>query len=500
MDRWSRRQALAFGTAALLVSPVTRRVPAARRGGAGPADDPFLLGVTSGDPDRESVVLWTRLAAPGGDPLGGGDVTVVWELAADPSFASITATGEATATADAAHSVHAVVPIAGPSWYRFRAGPWTSPAGRTAPVPAAPERLTIAAASCQHFETGFYAAHRDIAAWEPDLVMFLGDFIYEYDAHAVGGAVVRSHDGPEVRTLDEYRHRYAWYLADADLAAARAVAPWLAIWDDHEVENNYAGLTPEDPAEADSFPARRLAAYQAWWGHMPVRSPRPAGVSDLTIHRTVEWGDLAKLIVLDGRQFRSDQACGDVVLSFEPACPEALDPARTMLGLDQQHWVTTELAEVTQRWAVIGQQTVVSDLSLPSGAILNYDQGDGYGPARDQLLLSAAQAERTVILTGDIHVAAVGRIPGVGAEFVSTSVSSLPPDLPGDVADSVSELFPDIVAAEFAHRGYVRHTVTPDEWIAEYRTVDDASDPASPVSTWRTFAVDAATPDVIVSR
>ena len=181
---------------------------------------------------------------------------------------------------------------------------------------------------------------------------------------------MRSHDGPEPTDLAGYRARYAQYLSDADLQASRAACPWLVIWDDHEVENNYAGLVPQDPAERATFAARRLAAYQAWWEHMPVRMPPPARRGH-DISRTGRLGDLVDLVLLDGRQFRSDQACGDVTLSTDPPCPEALDPARTMLGATQEAWRRETFAASSATWAVLGQQTVLTDLRLPNGAVLN---------------------------------------------------------------------------------------------------------------------------------
>jgi alkaline phosphatase D len=488
VDLISRRQLLALGAAVA----ITPRVRGARS--AVPADNPFALGVTSGDPDERSAVLWTRLARPDGSALGGDDVTVAWELAADEAFTSVIATGEVVARADEAHSVHAVVDVAAPSFFRFRTGGWTSPSGRVAPTPTDPAQLRLATASCQHFESGFYAAHADLAAWAPDLVVFLGDFIYEYGAANIGGAVVRSHGTGETFTLEDYRNRYALYLGDADLRAARAVCPWVVIWDDHEVANNYAMLTSQYSDPPDQFAARRLAAYQAWWEHMPVRMPRPAG-EDTIIYRTVAWGSLAEMILLDGRQFRSDQSCGDVVLSLDPACPETADPARTMLGTEQESWLGEQLAATTATWPVIAQQTVLSDVTLPNGAVLNFDQWDGYPAARQRVLLQAAQAARAIVLTGDIHLAAVGAIPGVGVEFVASSVSS-PGLVPPDVLEVVTS-FPQVVDAELAHRGYIRHTVTPQTWTAEYRTVDDVADPRSPVSTWKTFAVDGATRDAV---
>ena len=456
------------------------------------AANPFTLGVTAGDPDERSAVLWTRLVAGSDAPLAD-EVAVAWELAREPAFGDVLASGVVPASAADGHSVHVTVDLDGPAWYRFRAGGWTSPAGWVAPTPAAGEEaaLRIAAASCQHFETGFYAAHRDIAEWQPDLVLFLGDFIYEGAAQPVGPDRVRSHDGDEPTDLAGYRARYEQYLADPQLQASRAACPWLVIWDDHEVENNYAGLVPEDPSEADGFAARRAAAYQVWWEHMPVRLPPPADGEAYPIHRRVQWGALADLLLLDGRQYRSDQACLDVTLSFEPPCREAVEPTRTMLGTDQERWLDDAFAAATGTWTVLGQQTVMTDLRLPNGAILSHDQWDGYAPARDRLLDRAAGVDRVVVLTGDIHLSAVGTLPGVGVEFVTTSISSAN-DLEGLVDPAaLAGLFDTVVEAELAHRGYTRHTVRPDSWTAEFRTVDDVASADSPVSTWRTFRVHA---------
>lgn len=454
------------------------------------AADPFLLGVTSGDPDATSVVLWTRLV---GDLPATLDVT--WETASDDAFGVVTATGTAAATAQDGHSVHVVVPVGGPTSYRFRAGGYTSPGGRAAPAGSA-ATLKLAAASCQHWETGFYAAHRDLAEWAPDAVVFLGDFVYEGASRPVGDGRVRSHDGPEAADLDGYRTRYAQYLTDPDLQAARAACPWFSIWDDHEVENDYAALEPQDPTERDGFAARRSDAYRAWWEHMPVRIPRPFPEADTIIYRSASYGDLVDLVLLDGRQFRSDQACGSPDLSAEPACPEALEPTRTMLGAAQEAWFAETVAASRATWVALGQQTVLTDIRLPNGAVLNFDQWDGYAPARDRLLAAAAPvAGRMVALTGDIHLAGVGVLPGVGTEFVTTSVSStadIPPELQPVLAS-----FDHIVDAELAHRGYVRHTVTADTWTAEYRIVEDAADPASVVSTWQTFRVAAGASDAV---
>jgi alkaline phosphatase D len=311
--------------------------------------------------------------------------------------------------------VHAVAELESGWWfYRFRAGTFTSPTGRAQTAPAADSaaEARFASASCQNYQNGYYTAHRDIADQQPDFVVWLGDYIYEGDSYPIDGAnVVRSHGTPEVRTLDDYRNRYALYRGDADLQASHAACPWYVIWDDHEVENNYASLIPENPEEAPDFAARRAAAYQAWWEHMPVALPPPNGTDEYRIYRSFRWGSLLDLALLDGRQYRSDQACGDPGLSLDPACPETFDPDRTMLGAEQEAWLIDTLDAATSTWRVIGNQTVFGDLTL-AGAVLNYDQWDGYPADRSAIVdrLAADAVPNVVVLTGDIHLAGTGTI------------------------------------------------------------------------------------------
>lgn len=458
------------------------------------AADPFTLGVASGDPDSTSVVLWTRLT--GELPADGIDVE--WEI--EGRGGSTLGGGVVRAGPSTGGSVHVVVDVAEPVTYRFRAGGHESAAGIAAPIGAL-DSFRIATATCQHWETGFYAAHRDIADWAPDLVVFLGDFIYEGAASPIGEGRVRSHEGPEPVDLDAYRARYATYLSDAHLQASRAACPWLVIWDDHEVENNYAGLHPQDPTEATAFPERRAMAYQAWWEHTPTRlaAPDPTAV-DYPIYRGLDVGNLLTISALDGRQYRSDQVC-DATLDVGPPCPRWDDPARTMLGPEQEAWLAGRFASTTSRWNCVVQQTVMTDLRFAgTGGILNYDQWDGYSPARDRVL-AGAPAD-LVVLTGDIHLAGVGLLGDptgaspTGVEFVTTSISSsgtVPADLQPVLAG-----YPNVVEAELTKRGYTRHTVTPEAWTAEYRTVDDVTDPESAVSTWKTFVVAHGSPGVTV--
>lgn len=472
--------------------------------------DPFTLGVSSGDPDDATVVIWTRLAP---DPLNGGgmpddDVELAWEISDTDDFAAVVNSGRATATAAHGHSVHKVVELAAGVWfYRFLVGGYVSPVGRTIVPDAGVSEARFVTASCQNFEDGYWQAHSDIAAQQPDFVVFLGDYIYEGAAGDVtpDSGNVRTHGTPEPTDLVAYRNRYALYRSQPELQASSAVCPWMVIWDDHEVENNYAARIPQDAADAAGFAARRAEAYQAWWEHMPVRLDAPAGADDeYRIYRANKWGDLLGIALLDGRQYRDDQACGDVPLNLEPACPEALEPQRTMLGADQEAFVTTTVGQQGTAWNVIAQQTVMTSLQLGE-AIVNYDQWDGYPGARGRLTadLAARQVPNAVVLTGDIHAAGVGVVrdgtpgeaPIVAVEFVATSISSngnIPEELEGAVQG-----FVDIIDAELVHRGYILHTVTADQWRADYRIVTDVKDPDNPeVTTHQTYLVDSGSIEV----
>lgn len=481
--------------------------------------DPFTLGVASGDPDATSVVLWTRLAP---DPLHGGgmpdaDVDVLWELARDEAFAEVVNSGIVTARTRDAHSIHAVatspptVDDGEQLHYRFRVGDYSSPVGRTRIAPAnGVDSATFVSASCQNYQDGFYTAHRDIAEQHPDFLVWLGDYIYEGAAGVIGeGDNVRTHGTPEPMDLAAYRDRYALYKLDEHLQAAHHACPWFVIWDDHEVENNYAGTVPQDAADAPAFASRRQAAYRAWWEHQPVRLDAPADSGEYRIYRAVQWGDLIGMAMLDTRQYRSDQACGDVVLSLDPACPETFDPTRTLTGPEQEQFVVDTVGKQGTVWNVIAQQVVMADITL-NGAVINYDQWDGYPTNREQILRHLADnaVPNAIVLSGDIHLAGVAVLKAgasmggadgtpVAIEFVDTSISSsglVPPEAAGLVSS-----FPEIVDAELAHRGYVLHTVTRDSWTARYRIVDSALVPDSTVSDYNSYIVDAGVPAVRIA-
>ena len=485
------------------VAPTTSPVPQTDL-----TSDPFTLGVASGDPTDQSVILWTRLAV---DSLNGGgmpaqDIEVLWEVSSTDTFDDIVSSGLATAEERFGHAVHIDVPLStGESivFYRFRIGDYVSPIGKTrlSSPSGSTTPIKVAAVSCQNYTDGFYNAYADLVEQSPDLVTFLGDYIYESGVGTLDATTVRLHNSDEIKDLVAYRNRYALYRSDPLLQAAHAECPWVITWDDHEVENNYANLTPQDSADAEGHAARRAAAYQAWWEHMPVRLDPPTDES-LTIYRQFSWGDLLNLLVVDGRQYRDDQACGDAVLSTQPACDEALDPARTMLGAEQEKWFSENINDTTKVWNVMANQTVMTDIRL-GAAVLNYDQWDGYAPDRNRILSDVVDqgVENFVVLTGDIHLAGVGQLTtdsnpttAMGAEFVSTSISSS-----GNVSTDTEGLLialPNIIDAETSHRGYTLHTVTANDWTAEFRIVDNNLVEDSSTSVWKTFKVIAGSPAI----
>ena len=487
---------------------------------------PFTLGVASGSPLHDSVVLWTRLHLPGlfgGSRLPDAPVTVRWEVAEDEAFRRIARHGQTQALPELAHSVH--VEVGGlaadrPYWYRFAVGgrhnDWVSPVGRarTLPAPDSPAgRLRLAYASCQRWEHGYYAAWRHLAAEAPDLVLFLGDYIYEYP---LAREAVRSHGEGWTLTLADYRKRYALHRSDPDLQAAHAASPWFVVWDDHEVHNDYAGLTPGDsgPPVAD-FAARRAAAYQAFYEHMPLRASvltrAFAGLAegaDLRLHGHVRIGRLATLTLLDTRQYKDAPVCNRPgrfgSRHLDPAsCETWKDPARTMLGTAQERWLHQALGRAGEaRWTLLGQTTAFGprDARSGPGRSLWNDGWDGYEAARARLVASLRQpaVSNPVLLGGDVHANWVGHVkadyadPGsasVGVEFTGTSITSRGSGharLPEMLAENPHFLF-----ADAERRGYGLMDLAADRLTVHLRAVDDVARRDSGVATLASFEVAA---------
>jgi alkaline phosphatase D len=459
-------------------------------------DGVFALGVASGDPTPSSVVLWTRLAPAPLEDLGGMPdvgVPVRWQVSSDPDFNLLVADGAVKTSSAVAFSLHIDVQRLQPGqtyWYRFTTGGQVSAVGRTrtAPAPdATVERLDVAFATCQHYEHGFFTPWSHVASDQPDLVVFLGDYIYE---GGISTTRPRRHNSAEITTLEDYRKRYGLYKSDLRLQEAHAAAPWLVTWDDHEVENNYAALVPENEAEQPTFAARRAAAYQAYWEHQPIRSEPTDGGAALQLYRSVVWGTLAEFLVLDGRQYRSNQSCGNGATAD---CPERTAPGRTMLGSTQRSWLEGRLAATQGRWSVLANQTAMTP--MPFGTVFNMDQWDGYPEERSAVLEALAAVRNAVVLTGDFHAAGVGDLqdeatgsPVVGTELVTTSITSNTSAASQTSLTSFVTSLPQWQWFDMTKRGYAKATFTPDHLDVDFVTVDTTTNtlgPATINTAWR---------------
>ncbi|MES2743721.1 MAG: alkaline phosphatase D family protein [Pseudomonadota bacterium] len=511
-----RRQFLrnAAGLGALTLSGAV----AAPRPPASAAGYSFSLGVASGSPLPDAVVIWTRILV---DPLNAAATPAIamavrWEMAEDEGFGRVVARGSASASPALAHSVH--VDVTGLKaerwyWYRFMLGDAVSPVGRTrtAPAPASmPSRLKLAVASCQHWEFGSYAAHRHIAAAGPDLVAFLGDYIYEWGPYRLQHPASARREA-ESFTLADYRARYAQYKSDPHLQAAHLAAPWIVTWDDHEVANDYGNDRDErrDPA----FLQRRAAAYQAFYEHMPVRLMLPASgdFAHLRMYQRYDWGQLARLHVLDDRQYRAYHACQadgrGGSSSVQPRdCPALADRTRRMLGARQESWLTEGLQSSRARWNILAQQTPMAQSSqLPvarEGEGRFWTDGwDGYPMARRALFdaLQASRAANPLVLAGDVHtfyaselrrdvlrpVSAGNRL--IATEFCGTSVTS------SSRSQARTEQYvamnPHIKYGRSDKRGFMLMEITPQRAVTLFQGLDEVHDARSALATLASFTV-----------
>ena len=488
----------------------------------------FGLGVGSGDPWPDGVVLWTRLAPEPLAPLGGMApdrvVEVGWEVAADDGFARILRRGTTSTDASQGFAVHVEVtglPAGRHHWYRFHAAGEVSPTGRTRTAPAVtatPPRIRFINAGCQHYEHGFFTAWRHVAAEEElDFVFHYGDYIYEQAGRRPGqrggfGPVVRSIAGGKCRTLEDYRQRYAQYHADADLQAAHAAHPFVHSFDDHEVENNWAGAESEADGRSARHPvalpqaeflAMRAAAFQAWYENMPVRAGQKPRGPDVVAHRRLRFGRLLDLHVLDTRQYRDDQPCGDGV---QQPCGAQARPEAQMLGLAQEAWLLANLRRAPNTWQVLAQQVVMMRRQYPSGGF-SMDAWDGYPAARRRLLqgLQARDIANAVVLSGDTHTAWAGDLrldpeaadsPVIATEFVGTSITSL-----GDGTEVRAETAAMLQGNPHirffnARRGYTLHEAQESRMEVTFRAVPYVTRPGAPLEDRGRFVVEAGRPGV----
>ena len=507
----SRRLFLAYA-ASLSSLPLLERQAAAKSRRAKFCSDPFTLGVASGDSTPTGVVLWTRLAPKPLEPGGGlspQNLKVCWEIASDEGMRKIVRRGTSVATSELAHSVHVEVEGLKPDrwyWYRFRAADAESPVGRTRTMPAGeamPGQLQFAFASCQHYEMGYFTAYEHMAKDDLDAVLHLGDYIYE---NAGEKGRVRRHIGKELHSLNDYRIRHAQYKTDLLLQAAHALCPWFVTWDDHEVANDYANdLSQHNDVDPVAFLRRRANAYQAYYEMMPLRASSMPRGADMKIYRQASFGQLANFMVLDGRQYRSDQPNDDKLSDINAACRS---PKCTMLGKQQYNWLEKSLGNSSAKWNVLANQVPIAIIDFETGDGHKYAMDDwaGYMTERDRLVefLDERKVSNPVFITGDNHTNYVsdlrvddpnGKAPVVATEFVGTSIAS------GGTPDAdklkhfkrIKEKNPSVHFAN-GERGYVRCTLTPEKWQTDFRVVPDISRPHVAATTRASYVIEAGKP------
>jgi alkaline phosphatase D len=512
---FSRRGFLSGVGATLVYSSLAElawpRSAAAQRLG----DDPFTLGVASGDPTADGVVLWTRLALKPLEGDGGmpdRPVVVQWRIASDEQMWKIVDRGSAWALPALGHAVHVEVQGLKPRrwyWYQFKVGNEYSAVGRTRTAPAlnAASDVSFAFVSCQHYANGIYYAHRHLAQENIDFAVHLGDYIYEGPSTS---PVNRPHlPNHEITSIEDYRIRYGLYKSDADLQAVHAAFPWIVTWDDHETENDYAGFIPENAADpADNLPdfaSRRARAYQAYYEHMPLRASQLPVGPYLQLYRRLRFGNLLSINVLDTRQYRSHGAPANCLPEERIGgyCPSALDPTRTIEGDAQQQWLMRGLRNSRAEWNVLANQVPFAPVDTnvdPAVRAFGGEKWDGYPVDRQHILdvLKQQKLGNTVVITGDVHANFVRNVPPdhlhldaepVATEFVGTSISTGGDRVLSTVfgADANN---PHLQLAD-NHHGYVRCIVTPDQWRADYRVVPSVIEPVDGgVSTLASFVVE----------
>lgn len=482
-------------------------LPSMARAQAPLAAEPFGLGVASGQPRATGVVLWTRLMAADPSATLAGPVPVQWTIAEDERLQTVVRSGEAVAEARWAHSLHVEVEGLRPNrpyWYRFTVQGKPSPIGRTRTAHDPRERVTslaFAFASCQQYEQGYFSALRHMAAEPLNAVLFVGDYIYEL---SWGRELVRRHGTGRPTMLFEFRDRYALYKSDTDLQAAHAAHPWIVTWDDHEVVDDYtADVSPADP-DANRFLAIRAAAYQAFWEHMPLpNAMQPRGPS-MRLYDRYRFGDLAELQVLDDRQYRSHHACRATLTRGKllTGCDERVDPARTMLGAEQEAWFADGMRRASARWNLVAQQTLMAEVDRGQDGQHTWwaDGWDGYPAARRRLLdaVAASPVRDTLVLGGDVHSFWATDLERdravVATEFVGGSITSQ-----GPAENAVKARLsrnPHLRYGRTGVNGYGVVTLDPKSAQVAFRSVGTVKQPSSPISTLTRFAVEPGRPGV----
>ncbi|MCR9166494.1 MAG: alkaline phosphatase D family protein [Nannocystaceae bacterium] len=440
----------------------------------------FSHGVASGDPLLDSVILWTRLS-----PLGEGAVEAFFEVALDPEFQMRVAADYVDSSPERDQTIKLDVEGLQPSttyYYRFFALGRTSPIGRTRTAPeGSTDRIRFAFCSCASLAHGYFHAYRRIAARaDLDLVVHLGDYIYEYGDGEYGE--LRGYEPPtEIVSLQDYRARYAQYRRETDLQELHRQHPVVAVWDDHEsADNAYRdGAGNHQEITEGEWEDRKAAAARVYAEWMPMREGDAA-----VIYRALPYGDLMHLVMLDTRVVGRDEQPDDVT------DPDLLDdPDRELLGMEQEAWMMNEISSSTAQWKIVGQQVVMAEVILGENPF-NVDQWDGYRAARGRFYDMAEAAGNVVVLTGDIHSSwafDLARDPSgsydpadgtgsVGVEFVTPAVAS--PGFPFDAADALLSTNPHLRWTDLDQRGYVVVDVDTERVQASWWFVSDIESPS----------------------
>jgi alkaline phosphatase D len=468
-------------------------------------------GVASGDPRPDRVVLWTR-APETAQPPAGEAIGVQYQVATSPSFApdTIAVQGEVATEGSADFTVKVMAEGLTPAtryYYRFwTATGYQSVVGRTktAPAPEAhPDLVSFAFVSCQAFTDGFYTVFARLAQEDVDFCVHLGDTMYEGGSSTVEAHSVREDPIGEATSLATYRQKYQLYLCDPHLREVRRRFPWVVLWDDHELLNNYAGTVI---AEQDL--QRQRDAYTAFLEYTPVQPIEPLsprGVPNIRLYRQFSFGDLLDIFALDERQYRDGVVCERDLLTT--ACPELEDPARTMLGEAQKSWLESALLASQARWKCLLNEVMMMRLALanldPRGAAglppmllhvpaltdeslyIDLDAWDGYPAERAELLqfLADQQVRNVVVCTGDIHHSFAGVLrpnftdptsPVVAVEIVGSSVSSMNvTDMLGrDPTPLARQLIPrvnpHVEYLDLKYHVYTKVVVTPEQMDVSY--------------------------------
>ncbi|WCT73841.1 alkaline phosphatase D family protein [Sphingomonas naphthae] len=485
---------------------------------------PFRLGIAAGDPAPDGFVIWTRLAPDPLAPHGGmpmRPVAVDWAVATDERMKTVVQKGSAFARPELAHSVH--VEVTGlepgrPYFYRFTIGTEKSMVGRAMTVPplgATLDKLRFAVCGCQDYEAGLYTAYAHMADEEVDFVYHYGDYIYEnrqdpvaFDHNDRLKPKIRQHIGQMCYSLDDYRQRYAQYKLDPDLQLAHTRAAWFTTIDDHEVRDNWAGLSDATDTPPEIFALRRAAAFQAFYEHMPVRASALPAAGGIQIYRRQRYGDLLDAHFLDTRQFRSKQVCKD---GFKPICPEIDRPDLEVMGRTEEAWLAGNLRQKAARWNLIAQQVMMMPLdrrTSPGGtAMRNFDSWGGYNAPRERVLKSWKGYGNIVVLTGDEHQNFAGDLrtengtgEAVATEFVLTSISSGGTGSDVREGDAVIRANNPFLKWTNDRRGYGVVEVTPETWTTTFRVVDQVDGPGGVVSTAQVATVEHGKQGVALAR